>query len=128
MVESHQGETILDVTIPPGAFGNRGQRRGWKGTRAFDVWKYLDKTGDRVDGIAKVVFKDLSGKDPRLVGVVIRGKGGDYPVLPGDPPVNASVTMGNNEASRTGQCGETAFATRHCGFVTGGRILACETD
>jgi hypothetical protein len=78
-----------------------------------------------VDGIAKIVFKDLRNKSPRLVGVVIRGKGGDYPVLPGDPPINASVVMGDESAARAGQCGETSFRASDCSFVTGGRILAC---
>src|SRR5262249_52573645 len=122
------GRTVADITLAAGWYGTNQVRRGWKLNRDRDVWKYADDTTDRVNGITKLVFKDLNHKETRLVRIVVRGSGGDYPVRSSDSPLNATVALGDMAASRAGQCGQTAFRSSECLLKPGGRSLACERD
>jgi hypothetical protein len=116
---------VVNVELPTGQFPGRKGSRGWKLTRR-GVWKYIDKTTERVGGIVKVVVKDKSGREPRLVRVVVKGKRSNYPIAPVDSPVNASVVLGDDAAATQGLCGETAFAAPDCRFNGSGGMLTCD--
>jgi hypothetical protein len=128
VLTDRNGDPILDIALPAGAFGTKGVRRGWKTNPTLSVWKYRDRTNQRVGGIAKFVAKNVGGSSARQVKIAIRGAGGDYPVYTADSPVNVAVTLGDNAASRSGQCGETSFRSRDCLFTIGGQILNCQRE
>ena len=61
----------------------------------------------------------------RRVKVLVSGKKGTYPVVGGDVPVQAIVTLGNASAAAAGLCGESAFSTGDCSFNPPGNKLVC---
>lgn len=117
---------LVDVALPPGAYGGRGTR-GWKSAGTpVKTWTYLDATARPPRGIFKVAFFDRGSQQPNQVRVLVSGKNGDFPVLAGDEPITAIVVLGDQSAAAAGQCGETAFVPGQCAFDRTGRKLTCK--
>jgi parallel beta-helix repeat protein len=119
------GSTIADVTLAAGAYAGRGTR-GWLKNRKGTKWTFVDKTGMPANGIVKLVAQDRSSKAPNRVKVNVIGKGGSYPVTPGDAPVKAAVVLGAQGSSDAGECTETAFTSSDCAFNGSGNKLTCK--
>jgi hypothetical protein len=107
-IEDSTGATVVDFALPSGSFSGAGTR-GWRPNAAATTWKYIDKTGAPIAGIARVVLKDLSRKTPKLVGVRIKGKDSAYPVDPANFPLDVSVEIGGPSL-----CGLSGFAADEC--------------
>jgi hypothetical protein len=128
VISAADGTLVVDIDLPGGAFVGGERSRGWTTGRSKGTWKYVDKTTARVNGIVKMLIHDQSGTEARLVRIVVKGKRGDYPLLPIDLPVNATITLGNQSDAQVGRCGETPFGAGDCAFNSGGRNLVCERD
>ena len=129
VVLSDSGRVIVDETVPTGSFTGDKSSRGWKVNGTGRVWRYIDKTLARVNGIMKIVLKDLSNKsNPKLVQIKLKGKRGHYPVQTGDEPVQAIFVLGDQTASFIGLCGETNFTSGDCAYNPRGRAMACKTE
>lgn len=119
------GNTIVDITLPTGAYGGKGTK-GWKASGApIKKWTFFDKTVSPGD-IVKVSFKDRSNKQPNRVKVIVKGKNGTFPVVPADDPIKAIVVMGGQASSDAGECGETAFLAAQCNFNTPLNKVTCK--
>lgn len=105
---------VADAMIPGGAY-DAAMRVGWKPNGAGTQWKYKNTTCP-VAGIvaAKVKVFPATG----LVRVSVTGKGGAYPVRPGDLPLQASLLL-----DPAGQCGTAALAG--CSMSASGATLTC---
>jgi len=126
VVRAASGVTLVDVTLPAGAYAGRGSR-GWKSSGSpVKTWTYLDTTARPPRGIFKVAFFDRATKQPNQVKVLVSGKNGDFSVTAGDLPIKALVVLGDQSAAAAGQCGETAFVPEQCAFDGKGRKLTCK--
>ena len=105
---------IVDEHVAGGAFQNGV---GWKTIgRPPRKWHFIDKTKPFGihNGIRKVIIKDLSRFAPNRVGLLIKGKPGHYPLIPGNEPLTVTVEL-NDTAVPPGstlgkdQCGEVAY-------------------
>ncbi len=121
IVEAGDGTSLVDVTIPPGAFDDIS---GWKENGAGTKFLFKDKTKPATNnGIAKVIVQDRSKKAPRQVKIKIKGKDGNYPVLAAHVPVRVVVVIGSASG---GQCSETAFTPSDCKFNGKQDTLTCK--
>ena len=127
-LQASDGSEIIKIEVPPGKFTGTQGSRGWRFGRSPDVWKYFDKTSSRIQGIVKIVARDQSKQQPRRVRLLVRGRGGDYPVTASDLPVRASIVLGDQSAAEVGECGETAFQKQNCATNMGGRSLICQGE
>src|SRR5262249_53929730 len=91
--------TLLDVTIPPGAFSDV-TKTGWKSKDGG--FKYVSKGG--IQGIRSVAVKP-NKKDPSLVVFAVHGKKPTYAADPAYLPLAGTFVV--NGAA--GQCGDAAF-------------------
>jgi hypothetical protein len=88
LVDSAAGPSTLDVTLPAGAL--------WSVNAAGTQWKYVDPFGP-LGGVRKVVVQDRSRKEPGLVKVTVKTKGGSAP-LPSPADVRTTLVFGASEA------------------------------
>jgi hypothetical protein len=123
LVESVGGVALVDIKLPAGK-KEPGVLRGWKIDPRGNKFRYIDQSGDRIDGIVKLVAKNMSKKAPRRVRVAVKGRNGNYPVAPELSPLRVIVVLGNSDASKRGGCGETAFKSDGC-RLTSHKMLAC---
>ena len=56
---------------------------------------------------------------------VFSGARGTYPVVAGDQPLQAIVTLGNAAAATAGVCGESDFFPGECNFNGMGNTITC---
>lgn len=99
LVESAVG-TVLDVTVPPGAFDLQ-TKTGWK--EKAGVFKYSNRSGGLL-GIVAAAVKPFS-KNPAVVKVTVTGRKGTYAVAAADLPLRATVVLD----AGAGQCGDATF-------------------
>jgi Thrombospondin type 3 repeat len=125
LITNESGGTELDVTLPPGTFAGRGTQ-GWSLSGNGKTWLFRDKDGAFDNGIAQVKLVDKANKEPMRVLLVVTGKDGNYPVVPSDSPINATVVLGDPAAGDAGQCGETAFVTGDCAFNRAENRILCK--
>jgi hypothetical protein len=57
------------------------------------------------------------------VEVKVLGADSTYPVVSGDEPINAVLTIGGPAQAAAGWCGETAFVPGDCSYNSTGREL-----
>ncbi len=67
--------------------------------RTSGIYHRQDEAFGIHNGIRKMIIKDLSRFAPNRVGLLIKGKGGDYPMIPGNEPHD-----GDRRAESTPQC------------------------
>jgi hypothetical protein len=60
------------------------------------------------------------------VQVSVTGNNGTYPVVSGDEPINAIVTVGGQAEAAAGLCGETAFVASDCFYNSSKNQLTCQ--
>lgn len=125
VVTNSMGGPEIDVTLPPGTFAGNGTQ-GWSLSGNHKTWLFRDKDGVLDNGISQFKLVDKSSKAPNRVLVVITGKGGDYPVIPADSPVNATIVLGDAAAGAAGMCGETDFIPANCAFNGPMNRLLCK--
>lgn len=113
VVEAFDGRPLANIEIP-GGLKIAGTPRGWKADPRGNKYRYSDRSSERINGIVKILVKDMSKRTPRAVRVVVKARDGDYPVSPSVAPVRVVVILGNHNASKQGACGETAFGTDSC--------------
>jgi len=117
--------TPVDVSVPAGTFAGTGTRGWYRGPRG-DTWTFRDATAAPVNGITRINVADRSRRDPRQVGVTVKGRNGIYPAVPGDEPLHATVVLGSDRtAAMLGYCGEQEFSADQCAFNSAGRVLTC---
>jgi hypothetical protein len=117
-VLSSGSQTIVDVTIPGGAFDPTAPpeaRRGWvqRGV-SFD---YGDHAA-AIAGIQRISARPSSGR----LRVTVFGRGGNYP-LPQGPEV--TMTFIANPESPERQCADVVFTDGRCRFRNQGGKLVC---
>jgi hypothetical protein len=88
LVDSAVGAPTLDVTLPAGA--------AWTVNAAGTQWKYVDPLGTN-GGVRKLVVQDRSRKEPGLVKVTMKTKGGVAP-LPNPGDLRTTLVFGASEA------------------------------
>jgi len=125
VVTAADGEPLLDEMLPAGALINKRGGRGWTANGSGSRWKYIDNSSAPINGVRKLFVDDMSRRSVGVVRVVVSGKKGSYPVLVGDPPLDAVVAFGDQAASVAGLCGETDFTGSSCKFNSRGRVVRC---
>ena len=121
--EDPDGNEVLDVTIPGGAY-NAALRVGWKATTAG--WKY--KNVGRIVPLVKGINTITLTKDKVVPGRLkfqFTGKKGFYPVVPSEIPLKVSFVV-DSPFAQTGQCGEALLTSLECVFDSGSTKLQCE--
>jgi len=114
VVVSDDGTQRVDAVLPGGAY-DTATKTGWRVSGSGRTWKF--STATPVNGIGKVTLTDKDGaKTPRGVKVSVKGKKGTYPVVGGDSPIKAIVTLGDPTAAQQGLCGESAYTAPDCVF------------
>lgn len=105
LLASVTGATLLDVTVPPGAY-DPVTKTGWKANGKNTAWTFK-APGTATQGIQKVSVKRAS----TALGAIkfgIKGKNGSYAVAPADVPVRATLVL-DVPAAAGGQCVELEF-------------------
>ena len=74
----------------------------------------------------KVQLDDRSTVAPGRVEVNVTSNNGTYPVVSGDEPINAIVTVGGQAEAAAGLCGETAFVVSDCSYNSTRNQLTCK--
>jgi hypothetical protein len=117
---------VVDEHIPGGPFNGSN---GWRtvGLPPFK-WIYLDKNKPALrNGIVKVTVIDRSRITPGLVRVLVKGKNGNYQLVPGQEPLRVTAELNDTSLPPGGtpgrdQCGEAVFldlpAEPSCLFAT----------
>ena len=108
---------VLDQHLPGGAYLSSGQPIGWKVAGTPPVkWTYIDKANKpaAANGIGKIVVTNKSKSVPGLVQIVLKGKDGTYPLIPGQEPLTVTVELNDLALPAGGtpgidQCGEVIF-------------------
>ncbi|MBY0276450.1 hypothetical protein K2Z84_13990 [Candidatus Binatia bacterium] len=121
--EDPDGQEVLDVTIPGGAY-NAALRSGWKATTGG--WKY--KNVGRIVPLVKGINNITLTKDRVVAGKIkfkFTGKKGFYPVFPDEIPLKVSFVV-DAPFAQTGQCGESLMTSLECLFDSGNTKLQCE--
>lgn len=120
-----QGDAVVDVTLPAGAYPG-GIARGWTANGAATVWQYRDKTAAPISGILSLKIIDASHNalGGRLK-VLLKGKNATYPVTAGNEPVTATVLLGDESDAAAGRCGESAYGASDCAFNSPQTKLLC---
>jgi hypothetical protein len=103
LVDSAVGDPTFDVTLPAGAFGVND---------AGTQWKYVDPLGT-IGGVRKLVVQDRSRKEPGLVKVTMKTKGGVAP-LPDPADVRTTLVFGASDACASIEWGGPGEAGPHC--------------
>ncbi|MFI5365208.1 MAG: hypothetical protein ACHQ4J_06255, partial [Candidatus Binatia bacterium] len=111
--------TVLDATIPGGAFSNPPDK-GWKVNGLGTKWTYSDLSTSRIGGISQVVIQNKSASTPGLVTFTVKGKKGSYGVASTALPVTAHIRF----APSGQECGDAAFSS--CTFNNPGSTLKCK--
>jgi hypothetical protein len=106
--------SVAEVMLPGGAY-DRATRIGWTQNGAGTQWKYKNATCP-VAGIVAAKVKRIPATG--LVRFSVSGKGGAYPVAPGDLPLQASLLL-----DPAGECG--AATLTGCSFSSTGATLSC---
>ena len=119
------GTTRLDATVPGGAY-NTTTKVGWKLAGNGRTWRFVDKGAAPVGGISSLVINDKNTTStPRRVKVTVKGRKSTYPVVSGDSPVQAIVTLGDATAAENGLCGESDYQSSNCAFNATQNKLTC---
>lgn len=100
------GASRADVVLPGGAYAGSGTR-GWQ--KKGRTWLYRDRTGSLLNGIGSVKLVEGVKTAAGMVAVTVKAKDGSYPLLAGDAPPVATLTVGG-----PGQCGRTIFDVDDC--------------
>ncbi len=116
----------LDIDVPGEMHTGARNTRGWRYRPSNKVWKFVDRSAVPVNGLRKFLIKDKSKRSPGQVRIQLRGRNGNYPIAVDDPPLRASVVLGDITASLAGDCGETAFDGSDCEFNRRGHKLVCK--
>jgi hypothetical protein len=126
LLESQNGTTEADVTLPGGAWGGPGSL-GWRSRgNPVEKWIFLDGTAVPASGIKKMIVKKRTGVSGDRVLVRAIGKTGSYPIDADDAPLTAIVVLGGSQAAADqGLCGEAVFAPGDCVFKAAGDNLLC---
>ncbi len=122
-MEDPDGEPVIDVTIPGGAYNN-ALRVGWKATAAGWKYKNVGRIVPLVNGIGSITLT----KDKVVAGRIkflITGKKGNYAVVPSDVPLKVSFVV-DAPFAQTGQCGESLLTSLECVFDSGPTQMQCE--
>lgn len=121
--DGDQRNPILDITVPGGVYDPE-TRQGWIASGSGLAFTFKSREG--VDGITKIRLK---AKDPDngLVQFLVVGKDGDFPLIPGNLPLAATLTINNVD----GQCAELVFENPPtenptCTFKSGDTKLICK--
>ena len=127
VIDDARGETLLDATIPGGAF-DRSHKAGWKTAKTRTRWTYVN-TGTATpmtDGISKIVVKDRSRQSPGRISLLVIGTRGDYGQLNTRFPATATVIF-DTPAATTGQCAEASFPNPPvCSYTRNHTMITCK--
>lgn len=121
--EDPDGNEVLDVTIPGGAY-NAALRVGWKATTAG--WKY--RNVGRIVPLVKGISTITLTKDKVVPGRIkfqFAGKKGFYPIFPDEIPLKVSFVV-DSPFAQTGQCGEALLTSLECLYDQNSTRLQCE--
>ncbi|MEW6269243.1 MAG: hypothetical protein AB1689_08105 [Thermodesulfobacteriota bacterium] len=123
--EDPDGNEVLDVTIPGGAY-NAALRVGWKVKGGGTAWSYSNggKIVPLISGINAISIKENKNK-PGELKFSIKGKTGFYPVFPEEVPLKVSVVI-DAPFAQTGQCGESILNENRCIFDKTFSKLTCK--
>src|SRR5262249_32998286 len=126
IVVSDAVATVLDVTIPGGAFIDP-PGVGWKANGSLTKWTFADKTAAPAGRVSKVIMGSKPSKSPALLSLIVRGRNGTYPTTPATLPLSATVVLG----PPTDRCGDAAFpgpppTAPSCAFNGSGSTVTCK--
>lgn len=126
LVKDASGGSVLDVTIPGGAY-NYAIQTGWKKNTAGTTWNYKNGLGG-IQGITKATVKTIRSS-PSVIAFVMSGKKGTYPVPANQLPVSATFVV-DSPTAETGQCAELRFPgpapAPSCKLNPNGSTLRCK--
>src|SRR5262249_10945066 len=125
LVVSDAVSTVLDVTVPGGAFADP-PGVGWKVNGSFTKWTFVDKTATPAGGISKVVVGTKPSKTPGIFSVSTKGRNGSHPTTPANLPLSATVVL----APPADRCGDASFngpppTAPSCAFNGSGSTVSC---
>ena len=98
--------TILDVTLPAGAFADppgAGWKTGSRGTR----WTFAAPSGAAPGGIVKALVTNRSSSVPGLYRLKVVGRAGSYPVDGSRLPLSMEISL--DPTATDGPCGNATF-------------------
>lgn len=125
VVEASDGDRVVDVTVPSGAYSPIS-KRGWTLAASGRQWTYADAGATPASGIKKITVGDRSSAaTPGRVQVKVVGAKGTFPVVAADAPLQARVTLGGQAEATAGVCGESAFAPGDCSLNGPGNQIRC---
>jgi hypothetical protein len=122
VVENATGTRLVDVLIPGGTY-DPALRTGWRSTRRYAGWKYVNRSDSPPAGIRTVVIRDLSPRQPGKLKFRVTGRDGAYPIAGESLPLTGLFSV-DPPTAETGQCGGTAVAGAGlaCNHL-GGRVI-----
>jgi hypothetical protein len=130
LIVDSTGATVLDVTIPPGAY-NIANKAGWKVNGSATSFTYIN-SGTIIplpQGIKKFGLK-RSTKVTGLIKFTVTGKNGSYAVNTANLPLTGTVIVDVPFAT-TGLCGESLFPgppnpLGACSTASNGNVVKCK--
>jgi hypothetical protein len=112
---------LLHARLTTAAYAGAGTD-GWSANARGTSWKFIDRTPEPRSGIVSLVLKDRGANAPGRVRLKLKGRGGVYPVFPGDEPLTATIVFRDGSV---GECAETAFVASDCSFTGAGTRIGC---
>jgi len=132
LVNDATGATVVDATIPGGAF-DAATGAGWAADGTGTAWRYKN-TGAAVPpigGIKRILLRDVSNavgnRTPGHLKFVVMGRSGSYQMDRAGMPIQATLVLDPPTAA-TGECGEAVFPgppRASCSFNSVGSTLRC---
>jgi hypothetical protein len=112
LLDDARGGNLVDAMLPGGA--------GWATVKGGTGWVYRNngKGTPLIDGITKVVVKDLSARFSGVIRFTIIGRLPTLALESTDLPLKAAIVLDPPNAT-TGLCAETAFASETACFLNG---------
>ena len=122
VVRAADGTARVAETFPLTEFAG-GDSAGWRRDVRGNEWTYTDRTGAVTNGFVHVLWKDLGASVPGRVRVEAYGRGGAYPVLLADQPLELQLTLGEPAA---GECGTLEYGADECRASVAGDRITCK--
>ena len=120
------GATLLDVTVPPGAYSPT-TRTGWQANHTATAYTFRAK--QLIGGVINKLKLSTTAARPDVVKFTMSGSKGGFATLPVSLPLAATMVL-DPPTAETGQCGEVGFAGPAplpvCTFNRTGTTLSCK--
>ena len=115
------GAVKVAALLPSGPYVSPGA--GWLRNSNGRRYVFRDRNPGGTGGIIEMVVSD---KGAGMVRVKVRGRKGNFALLPADAPLAATIVLGGAASSAAGECGEVSFTVSACSTNVSGTKINCK--